>query len=90
MCVYIYIYIMCGAWTGSSSEALVLLQGAVMSSSHLSTVSSHQHESQRSSSLRGEVCVVCVHAEPNGRYFEVEFCLCLCLFKHILKYKGRL
>lgn len=27
----------------------------------------------------------CVHAEPKGRYFEVEFCLCLCLFKHILK-----
>lgn len=53
--------LMCVLERGPNSMALVLLQGAVMSSSHFSTVFSHQCESHRSSSLRGEVCVcVCV------------------------------
>lgn len=51
------------AWTWSSCKALVVLQGAVMSSSHLSTVFSHQRESHHSSSLCGEVCMCACRAK---------------------------
>lgn len=84
MCTYTCIGVsvralMCVLERGPNSYALALLQGAVMSSSHFSAVFSHQRESHRSSSLRGEVCV----RSAKWEVFEVEFCLCLCLFKHI-------
>lgn len=69
------------AWKGSNSKALVLLQGFVMSSSHLCSVFSHQRESTCSSALC-EPMYMCKQHQPGG---ILNFRQYLCFSKHMLK-----